>query len=108
MSTSPPPAWVELPDAVMDDAEISAKAKIVYWYLLRIADRRNRAPVSIGTIAQKMGLSASSKRTVRRWLNELTEAGWVDVVRRRSHNGAHLSSVYVVHATLPGLDRVSP
>ena len=100
----------QLPDAVMDDTKISPMAKVVYWYLLRIADYGNhQARVSVGTIAQRVGLSASSKRTVRGWLSELTEAGWVEVVRRRSDDGkADLASDYVVHTAPPGREAVPP
>ena len=100
----------QLPDAVMDDATVSFTGKAVYWYLMRIASfGDHRARVSIATLAAKMGLSAASRRTVRECLDELAQAGWLEVVHRKSPDGkVNLASDYVIHSELPGVGAVEP
>jgi len=95
----------QLPDAVMDDDTISPLGKFVYWYLMRIASfGDHRARVSISKIAAKIGLSPSSRRTVREYLDELVKAGWLEVVHRKSPDGkVNLASDYVVHSELGGV-----
>jgi hypothetical protein len=91
----------QLPDAVIDDDQLSPEAKLTYWYLKRIASYTDRrARVSISRLAERMGYSKASKRSARGWVDELTGAGWVDVVHRRSDDGKrHLVSEYIVHET---------
>src|SRR6478609_11326333 len=89
----------QLPDAVMDDVRLTPQAKLTYWYLKRIAGYSDqRALVSIGTLAVKMGFSRNSKKSARGWIDELVSAGWVEVRSRRSADGkTNLVSEYLVH-----------
>lgn len=92
----------QLPDAVIDDENLSPLALVAYWYLKRIAGYGDhRARVSIAKLAERLGLSTSSRRTVREIIGELVTAGWVEVEHRKTPDGKrNLPSDYIVHATL--------
>jgi hypothetical protein len=90
----------QLPDDVLDDETISPEAKVVYWYLKRIADYDDdTARVSMGRIAEKLGRARTNRRAARGWVTELVTAGWVDAIERRSAAGADLAADYIVHET---------
>lgn len=91
----------QLPDGVIDDDSLSPQAKVGYWYLKRIAGFSDQqATVTIGKIAEKMGYAGTSKRSARERLDELVQAGWIDIHYRKTADGKeNLPSVFVVHAT---------
>ena len=81
-------------DSVYSDQELSHRAKLVYIYLKDHADKDGTCWPGITTIAAGVSLSRS---TVKRALDDLTQAGLVVKERRWRENGSLSSNLYRVN-----------
>lgn len=81
------PEWVRT-------AEISDKAKLLYAYLLGLANLPGGAFPSYNTMAKE---NNCSKASVRRYIEELVKLGALSKVPRSRQNGSQTSNQYIVH-----------
>jgi hypothetical protein len=68
-----------IPDRVLADPTLSPGAKLTYTLLLMHAKQKGSCFPGQVTLAEEMG---AGERSIRRYMNELTEQGWLAVKRR--------------------------
>lgn len=102
MSAEQPAPWVEvpnafaaIPEALLYDPDMSSHAVRVYGVLLRHGSDPTNCYPSHARIGRLVGKSSSS---VPRWIRELVDAGWVEIVPRYRPEGDPDSNGYRVHA----------
>lgn len=87
------PAYSKTPDALLREPEVSMQAKAMFALLDSFTSKRSPKPFpSIALLGQYAG---ASERSVRTWLSELADAGWIVKERRSSQAGAK-SNQYVL------------
>ncbi len=76
------------------DSDLSHRARTVYMYLKDRAGSQMTCWPAIPTIARDLNLSRS---TVKRALEDLYQAGWLEKESRWRENGSHSSNLYRLH-----------
>jgi len=89
-----------LGDAVIDDTRIGKHGLLAALALARFADRDGECFPSIPTLAAK---ARCGERQVREGLQELVEAGYLELERRTGVDGAPTSHLYTLNDTLRGV-----
>lgn len=74
-------------------SELPHRARTVYIYLADRANKDGECWPAIPTIAKELQLSQT---TVRRALNDLRKAGWLQTEQRYRKNGAKSSLLYSI------------
>ena len=77
--------WLE---SVSQDEQLSHRAKAVYFYLRDRADPQGICWPALGTIARELSLSRS---TVKRAVQDLKAAGYLETQQRWRQNGGKSS-----------------
>lgn len=91
------PGWVRIDHAIIDLLPaIGPAAFAVYAVLAKHADESGACWPSVARVAQLCG---TTKRSVRRCLQRLVDAGLIEVKRRRSEKGDHAPNVYRLYHT---------
>lgn len=85
--------FTQVPNMLLNSANLSAVAKLVYAKLLSYAWHNNRVFPGQERLAEEIGLS---KSTVNRGIQELDRKGWIGVERR----GQGQTNVYTLHHTV--------
>lgn len=75
------------------DSNLSAKARIVYMFLMDHSNKKGECFHSIRSIARGLGVSY---KTVQRAVKELKEDHWLEVNPRYRANGGRSSNLYVI------------
>ena len=71
--------WAKVPEALLDDEQISAMAVRVYAMISRYQGGKAASYASRDSISARLGVSEA---TVKRAMQELVDAGWITRVRR--------------------------
>ena len=81
--------FTQVPNILLTDKTLSSNAKLVYAMLLKYAWNNNRVYPGQERMAEDMG---SSQPTIARSVNELEQAGWLEITRR----GQGKTNIYVL------------
>ena len=82
--------WTGVPNFILESKQISIGAKLTYAMLLKYAREMDECFPGQDRLAKDMGASA---RSVRTWLNELSQVELIDV----KHRGQGRPNLYTVH-----------
>lgn len=85
--------FTQVPNAVLNNKQLSFAAKVVYAKLLSYAWTNNRVFPGQVTMANDIG---SKKSTINKAIKELEEVGWLDIERR----GQGQTNIYTLHHTV--------
>lgn len=80
-------------DSIYSDADLPARARLVYMYLQDRANKDSSCWPAIKTIARDLKLSRS---TVKRALRDLEQGGYLKKQVRFRKNGSYTSNFYVI------------
>ncbi len=80
-------------ETIYDDTELPSRAKAVYMYLRDRSDAHGKCWPSIKTVAVELKLSRS---TVKRALQDLEKAGYLQRDARYRPNGSSTSNLYTI------------
>ena len=82
--------FTQVPNIILENANLSLGAKLCYALLLRYAWQEERCFPGQQTLAEKLG---SCRRSVVAFLQELEGSGYVEKVRR----GMGKTNIYILH-----------
>jgi hypothetical protein len=85
--------FTQVPNFLLNDPNLSFAAKVVYSKLLSYAWHNDRVFPGQDTLAEEIG---TSQPTVARSINELEQAGWLEIQRR----GQGKTNIYVLRHTV--------
>lgn len=71
--------FTRLPDWLMQREDLSLGAKVTWARLRRLAGHKGEAHPRLSTLGEALGIP---ERTLRRYLGELEEGGWISTVQR--------------------------
>lgn len=82
--------WGAVYSQVMRDPDLSGQARLLYAYLATYAGQGGAWP-ALRTMCQQL---CASERSVRRWREELLEAGYLMVTQRSHPSGASTTNIH--------------
>lgn len=88
--------FTQVPNVLLNEAELSFAAKVAYAKLLSYAWNNNLVFPGLETMAHHLGCAAS---TVSEAITELRKSGWVEVTRRGQGKTNLYKLKYVVRKT---------
>lgn len=80
-------------DSIYSDADLPARARLVYMYLQDRANKDGSCWPAVKTIARDLKLSRS---TVKRALRDLEQTGYLEKQERYRKNGSCTSNLYTL------------
>lgn len=80
-------------DSIYSDADLPARARMVYMYLQDRANKDGSCWPAVKTIARDLKLSRS---TVKRALRDLEQTGYLEKQERYRKNGSCTSNLYTL------------
>ena len=80
-------------DSIYSDADLPARARMVYMYLRDRANKDGSCWPAVKTIARDLKLSRS---TVKRALRDLEQTGYLEKQERYRKNGSCTSNLYTL------------
>lgn len=98
--TSQVPNYGKMFDTVIDDKRLTIGARFIYAVLDSYAGANGVFP-SVRLLSERVG---ASKSTVKRWLRELNEAGWIESRRRKDKTGRRTTNEYILFAVNENAD----
>lgn len=79
---------------ILDDDNISANARLIYFALSKFADKDGKCYPSFATLAKKTKLT---DRTIRKYIPELIKNNWIRKEQRKKEGGAWENNLYILH-----------